>query len=135
FHARRRHFGGEPSGAARDRFLHQPRSAAARIRGGTYPRRLDLWRLVRDVRPHDLDRRSHAPTRSCTYRVLPWHQDPVGPQVWAFAYPGWSAAAYRPAEPGERARPPYLDRALRRREGWRSPAQAGARSSKGRPQG
>ena len=40
------------TGAAHDRFLHQPRGAAARLRAGDDPRRFDHRRLVRDLRPH-----------------------------------------------------------------------------------
>ena len=53
------------SRAARDRFLHQPRGAAARLRAGADPRRFHHRRLVRDLRPHGLDRRPHAPARPC----------------------------------------------------------------------
>jgi hypothetical protein len=52
-------------GDARDGFLHQPRGAAARLRAGDDPRRFHDRRLVRHLRPHDLDRRPHAPARSC----------------------------------------------------------------------
>ena len=38
-HARHRHRPGDPSGDAHHRFLHQPRGAAARLRGGDDPRR------------------------------------------------------------------------------------------------
>ncbi len=62
-HARLRPRSGEPSRAARDRFLHQPRGAAARLRAGDDPRRFHHRRLVRHLRPHDLDRRPHAPAR------------------------------------------------------------------------
>ena len=48
---------------AHDRFLHQPRGAAARLRAGHDPRRFHHRRLVRDLGPHDLDRRPHAPAR------------------------------------------------------------------------
>ena len=44
-----------------DRFLHQPRGAAARLRAGADARRFDHRRLVRDLGPHALDRRPHAP--------------------------------------------------------------------------
>jgi 3-deoxy-7-phosphoheptulonate synthase len=49
------------SGNADHRFLHQPRGAAARLRAGDDARRFDDRRLLRDLRPHALDRRPHAP--------------------------------------------------------------------------
>jgi 3-deoxy-7-phosphoheptulonate synthase len=48
----------------------------AGLRGGDDPRRFHLGRLVRHVRPHDLDRRPHPPDRPCPCRVLPRHQEP-----------------------------------------------------------
>jgi hypothetical protein len=92
-----------------DRFLHQPRSAAARLRAGLDPRRFDDGRLVRDLRPHDLDRRPHAPARSCPCRILPWHQEPDRPEVRPVAEAGRTAEADRPAQPRQRARPPDAD--------------------------
>ena len=44
---------------AHDRFLHQPRGAAARLRAGLHAHRFDDRRLVLHQRPHDLDRRPH----------------------------------------------------------------------------
>ncbi len=52
-----------PSGAAHHRHLHQPRGAAARLRAGDDARRFHQRRLVRHLRPHGLDRRSHPPAR------------------------------------------------------------------------
>ena len=60
FHARLRPRSRKPSRTARDRFLHQPRGAAARLRAGDDPRRFNDRRLVRHLGPHDLDRRPHA---------------------------------------------------------------------------
>ena len=69
--------------AADDRFLHQPRGAAARLRAGDDPRQFDQRRLVRDLRPHDLDRRPHPPAGPCPCRVLPRHQEPDRPEMRA----------------------------------------------------
>ena len=90
-HARHRHRPGDPSGDAHDRFLHQPRGAAARLRAGDDARRFDLGRLVRDLRPHDLDRRPHAPARPRPCRVLPRHQEPDRPEVRPVARPPTSS--------------------------------------------
>ena len=68
-HARLRHRSGSASGAAHDRFLHQPRGAAARLRAGVDARRFDDRRLVRHLRPHGLDRRPHAAVRPCPCRI------------------------------------------------------------------
>ena len=57
------------------RFLHQPRSAAARLRAGDDARRFHDRRLVRDLRPYALDRRPHAPARSRAYRIRARHQE------------------------------------------------------------
>ena len=59
-HARLRPRSRIPSRIARDRLLHQPRGAAARLRAGDDAGRFHDRRLVRDLRPHDLDRRPHA---------------------------------------------------------------------------
>jgi len=61
---------------AGDRFLHQPRGSAARLRTGADSCRFDERRLVRNVGPHDMDRRPHAAARSRSCRILPWHQEP-----------------------------------------------------------
>ena len=84
-HARHRHRPGDPSGDAHDRFLHQPRGAAARLRAGDDARRFDERRLVRDLRPHALDRRPHAPAGPRPCRVLPRHQEPDRPEMRAVA--------------------------------------------------
>ena len=69
-----------------DRFLHQPRGVAARLRAGADPRRTrPTGRLVRTLGPHGLDRRPHAPGRSRACRVLPRHQEPARPQMRAVA--------------------------------------------------
>ena len=76
---------GVASGDAHDRFLHQPRGAAARLRAGDDARRFDHRRLVRHLRPHALGRRPHAPARPRPRRVLPRHQEPDRPEVRAVA--------------------------------------------------
>ena len=63
------------SRARHHRFLHQPRGAAARFRAGLHPRRFDHRRLVRDLRPHAVDRRPHAAIRSRPYRICARHQE------------------------------------------------------------
>ena len=70
-HARVRHHLGQHAATAHDVGLHQPRGAAARLRAGVHAARFDVRRVVRDLRPHDLDRRPHAPARSRPRRVLP----------------------------------------------------------------
>ena len=62
-HARLRPRSRKPSRTARHRFLHQPRGAAARLRAGLHAGRFHHRRLVRDLGPHDLDRRPHPPAR------------------------------------------------------------------------
>ena len=59
---------------AHHRFLHQPRSAAARLRAGVHPRRFDHRRLVLHLGPHGVDRRPHPAAGSCACRILPRHQ-------------------------------------------------------------
>ena len=98
FHARDRHHLGDQLRAARDRFLHQPRGAAARLRGGADPRQFDLRRLVRDLGPHDLDRRPHPPAGPRACRILPRHQEPARPEVRAVAVGRRPAAADRHAQ-------------------------------------
>ena len=112
------------SGAAHDRFLHQPRGAAARLRAGDDPRRFDHRRLVRHLRPHDLDRRPHAPARPRPCRVLPRHQEPDRPEMRPVADGRRPARADRHPQPGQRAGPADADLPLRRRQGRRAPAAA-----------
>ena len=119
------------SGDAHHRFLHQPRGAAARLRAGDDPRRFDHRRLVRHLRPHDLDRRPHAPARPRPCRV----------SAAASRTRSASNAARRStpdellqlidiAQPGERARPPDADLPLRRRQGRPSICRALVRAVK-----
>ena len=132
-HARHRHRSGIAPGAAPDRFLHQPRGAAARLRAGDDARRFDQRRLVRDLRPHDLDRRPHAPAGPRACRVLPRREEPDRPEMRPVADAGRPAPADRHPQPGERAGPADADLPLRRRQGRRAPAGADprGRSAKG----
>ncbi len=52
-------------------------------------------RLVRDLRPHGLDRRSHAPARSRPCRILPRHQESDRPEMRPVAEAGRAAQADR----------------------------------------
>ena len=71
-----------------DRFLHQPRGAAARLRAGDDPRRFDVGRLVRHLGPHALDRRPHAPAGPRPCRVHARHQEPDRPEMRPVAHAG-----------------------------------------------
>ena len=64
-----------PSGSG-DRFLYQPRSAAAALRGGVRAHRLHERQSLRDLRPFPVDRRPHAPAGSRPCRVHARHQEP-----------------------------------------------------------
>jgi 3-deoxy-7-phosphoheptulonate synthase len=64
--------------AARDRFLHQPRSAAAGLRRGDDPQGLHVRRLVRHLRPHDLDRRPHPPADHAHVEFFRGIKNPIG---------------------------------------------------------
>ncbi len=68
------------SGNAHDRFLHQPRGAAARLRAGVHSRRFHDRRLVLHQRPHGVDRRPHPAARSRPCRILPRHQESARPE-------------------------------------------------------
>ena len=78
----------KPSRTARHRFLHQPRGAAARLRAGLYAGRFHHRRLVRDLGPHDLDRRPHPPARPRPCRIFPRHQEPDRPEMRPVAEAG-----------------------------------------------
>ncbi len=91
-HARHRPRRRAPSRAARDGLLHLARGAAARLRAGADPRRLDQRRSLRHLGPHDLDRRPHAPAGRRARRVLPRREEPDRPEVRA-AHDGRRAAA------------------------------------------
>ena len=62
--------------APRGRLLHQPRGAAARLRGGAHPAGLAERRLVRLLGAHAVDRRAHPPARRCPRRVPPRRRQP-----------------------------------------------------------
>ncbi len=70
---------------AHDRFLHQPRGAAAGLRAGIDAYRFHQRRLVRHLRPSSVDRRPHPPARRRPYRILPRHQESAGSQMRAHA--------------------------------------------------
>ena len=48
---------------------------------GADPHRFHQRRLVRHLRPHDLDRRPHPSARPRPYRVLPRRQEPARPEM------------------------------------------------------
>ncbi len=64
------------------------------------PRRFDDRRLVRDLRPHDLDRRPHPPARSRPCRICARHQEPDRAQMRPFAQGRRSVAADRYPQSG-----------------------------------
>ena len=117
----------EPSGAARHRCLHQPRSAAARLRAGDDAAGFDHRRLVLHLGPHGLDRRPHAPARSRACGIFPRHQESDRPEMRALAQARRARPADRRAQSRQRAGPAHADLPLRRRQGGRPPAGAGAR--------
>ena len=96
---------GDHAADRRDRLLHQPRGAAAALRGGADARRFDLGRLVRLLGPSGVDRRPHAPARRRPCRVPARRAQSAGLQGRADALDRRPAAPDRHAEPGQRARP------------------------------
>ena len=117
---------------ARDRLLHQPRGAAAALRGGADPRRFDLRRLVRLLGAHAVDRRPHPPARRRACRIPARRAQPDRPQVRPDAVDRRPAAPDRHAESGQRGRPHRADRPHGRGEGGRHAAAAGARGRSAR---
>ena len=91
------------------RFLHEPRSAAAPLRGGLRADRFDQRQPLRDLGPLPLDRRPHAPAGSCACRIPARHQEPHRREVRAEPRSRGADRAHRHPEPGERARPPDAD--------------------------
>ena len=89
-----------------------------------------IGRLVRDLGPHDLDRRPHAPARPRPCRVLPRHQESDRPEMRPVAEARRAAAADRHPQPGERAGPADADLPLRRRQGRASTCRALVRAVK-----
>ena len=80
-HARDRPRRRSASGTAVDGLLHLSRGAAARLRTGDDAARFHLRRLLRDLRPHDLDRRPDTPARRRSCRILPGLEEPDRPQM------------------------------------------------------
>ena len=119
---RRRRQPGDLRRAAPGRLLHQPRGAAARVRGGALPHRLDDRRAGGGLGPHDLDRRPHPPARRRPCRVRPRGAEPDRAEVRPLDQRGRPPEADRPAEPEERGRPADADLPLRGRAGGRAPA-------------
>ena len=68
-HGRLRHDQHHHARHARDRFLHQPRGAAAALRTGADPDQFHHRRLVRLLGAFPVDRRPHAPGRRRACRV------------------------------------------------------------------
>ena len=133
-HARLRHRSGSASGDAHDRFLHQPRGAAARLRAGFHARQFDDRRLVLHQRPHAVGRRPHPAAGSRPCRVLPRHQESARTEDRPDAEAGRAAQAHRHPRSGQRARPPHADLPHGRRQGRRTVAAARARGQARGPQ-
>ena len=112
FHACLRPRSRKPPRAARHGYLHQPRGAAARLRASLHPGRFHHRRLVRDLGPHDLDRRSHPPARSRPCRIFPRHQESDRVEMRPVAQAGRIVAADRRAQSGQRARTADADQSL-----------------------
>ena len=93
----------------------------------------DDRRLVCDLRPHDLDRRPHAAARSRPCRIFPRHQESDRPEMRSVAEGRRIDQADRRAQSRQRAGTADPDRPLRRRQGRRSSAGAGARGEARRP--
>ena len=111
----------EPSRAQEHRVLHQPRSAAARLRAGDDARGLHASRqLLLHLRPHGVDRRPHPSARSRPCRVLPRHHESARPEMRSVEQDRRDAAADRHPQPGKRAGPADADRAAGRRQGRRA---------------
>ena len=121
--------------AAPGRLLHQPRGAAARIRGGAVPHQFDDRAAGGGLGAHDLDRRPHAAAGRRACRVRPGRAEPDRAEMRADDHRGRPHAADRPAEPEERGGAADADRALRRGAGGRASAAAdprgGARGAAG----
>ena len=134
-HGRLRAQLGDHAADRRDRLLHQPRGAAAALRGGADPRRFDLGRLVRLLGPHAVDRRPHAPARRRACRVPARRAQSARLQGRPVALGRRHAAPDRHAQPRQRARPHRHHRPHGRRQGGREAAAAGARGEARRPLG
>ena len=108
-------------------FYHLARGAAPALRAGADPRRFDDRRLVRLLGPSGVDRRPHAPARRRACRVPARHQEPDRHEMRAEPRARRSAAADRPAQPGERAGPADADHPHGRRQGRGEAAAADPR--------
>ena len=95
---------------------------------------LDLGRLLRDLGPHDLDRRPHPPARRRPCRVLPRSEEPDRPQVRPDDHHRRPVPPDRDARSGRRARPAHPDLPFRRRKDRGGAAAALARRQARRPQ-
>ena len=98
--------GGAP---APGRLLHQPRGAAARLRGGAHPAGLAHRRLVRLLRPPAVDRRAHPPDRRRPRRVPRRRRQPARRASSARRHRRRGRRAVRAAQPRPGARPPHAD--------------------------
>ena len=78
-------------------------------------RRFDVGRLVRHLRPHDLDRRPHAPARTGPCRILSRNQEPARSEMRSDHDGGRPHQADRHPEPRQRGRAPDADCPLRPR--------------------
>ncbi len=76
---------------------------------------LDVGRLLRDLRPPRLDRRSDAPARRRPRRILPRRQESDRAQMRSFDFDRRHAALDRRARSGWRTWPPHPDLPVRRR--------------------
>ena len=119
-HRRRRGEPGDRRHAAPGGFLHQPRGAAARVRGGALPHRLDDRAAGGGIGAHDLDRRPYPAAGRGARRVRPRGAEPDRAEVRAVDQRGRPVAADRQAEPAERGWAADADRALRGRGRWAS---------------
>ena len=89
----------------------------------------DLRRLLRDLGPHDLDRRPDAPARGRACRILPRREESDRPQMRPFAQPRRTPAPDRNARSGRGTGPAHPDLPFRRGQDRRRDAAAPARAS------
>ena len=80
-------------------FYTSPRGAAARVRGGALPHRLDHRAAGGGLGAHDLDRRPHAAAGRGARRVRPGGAEPDRAEVRADDHRGRPLAADRQAQP------------------------------------
>ena len=132
-HGRVRHDVADHPADPRDRFLHQPRGAAAALRAGADADRFHLGRLVRLLGAFPLDRRSHAPARRRACRVPARREKPDRHQGRPDHAGRRAAAPDRDAQPRRRAGSAHADQPHGRREGARQAAAPAARGAPQRP--